>query len=363
MKKIIGVISFALLGYSNLAWTASVTLNVLEWEGYISPYTADFEKYAKNHGVDVNLNIIKPFITNPDQIYQAVRQKTADVVTPTNNYYKMDGEKLIKTLHAVDFSKLTNYNKILVSLRKSTYDYSEGAKFSVPLLGGAYGLAYNSDTIKTAPDSWNILWKPEASKKYSVTNDQFEANCYLAMLLAGYPPNSFYNLDNMTIDQDKVQNILNGLVKNAHNFWGGMEEAKVMKELNYVTTYGFEVAAANKEGQHWKFATPKEGQTLWLDTLAISKSLEAEPEKLKAAYLLLDFMISEETQLKLLKDYGIVIVNTQTASLVTPEEAKAAFIGDESFFKEDFFWKPLTSRTRGIYKSMWDKAKESAGIK
>ncbi len=337
-----------------------ITLNVLEWEGYISPFAEEFSKYAKQKGVDAKLNILKPYITNIEHIFEAVRFTEADIVTPTHNYYKMGNGRLMRALVPIDTSRLSNYQSITNSLKKASYDKSDGKTYSVPLLGGSYGLGYNSEKVKE-PTSWDVLWSSLNKGKISITNDQFEANLYLAMLMSGYPAEGFYDIDSVKFDEVKVQKRLDALVANCGSFWGGVPDKNEMKSLNYVTDYWFGIAFANQDGQKWKLASPKEGQTVWLDTMALSWHLKRSPEKLEAAYLLLDFMISPEIQKKIFEMYGSIAVNTQALKLLDEESAKASKIGDESFFKEEWFWKPLTDRTRETYKRMWDNALEKIG--
>lgn len=333
--------------------TLAVTLNILEWEGYISPFKEDFEVYAKSKGMEVELNIMDPYITDPELIFNKLRARAADVTTPTHNYYKMNKNRLLLVLQPIDFSRLSHYPKVLNSLRNSQYDEFKGKKYSVPLLGGSYGLAYNA-AKRDEPKSWEELWQPENKAKFAITGDQFEANIYTTLLVLGYPPESFYDIDAIEFDKPKVQAKLTSLVQNADSFWNGMADVERMKDLELATTYWFGVAAANKSGQNWKLANPKEGQTVWLDTLAIGRHVKGE--KLDAAYLLIDFMISEPVQKRILEMYGSIIVNGATAKLLDPQLVKDARVGDETFFSEQYLWRPLSSRTRNTYKQMWNKA-------
>lgn len=337
--------------------TQAITLNVLEWEGYISPFTDDFTLYAKKRGLDVKLNIIKPYISDPEYIFLQLRANQADVVTPTHNYFKMSNGKLFNVLQPINFEKLENYPKILKSLRQAKYDQRKSQKYSVPLLGGSYGLAYNANTI-SPPDSWGALWDPKFKGRYAVTNDQFEANLYISMLALGYPPQAFYDVSDKAFDRVAVQEKLNQLVANAGSFWAGMADASAMKNLDLVTTYWFGVADANQKGQNWKLSTPKEGQTVWLDTISVGVNVNGE--KLEAAYLLMDFMISEIIQKRILEMYGSIIVNGETEKILDTKAAEEGRVGDESFFDDRYFWKPLSARTRNRYKAMWQEAREKA---
>jgi spermidine/putrescine transport system substrate-binding protein len=95
------------------------------------------------------------------------------------------------------------------------------------------------------------------------------------MLVLGYPPEHFYDMDSTQFDIPKIEAKLSTLVTNADSFWGDMVDVERMKEQELATTYWFAVAA-NQGGQNWKLADPKEGQTVWLDTLAIGKHLSGE---------------------------------------------------------------------------------------
>lgn len=328
----------------------AVQLNILEWEGYVSNSEADFIRYAKSKGLDVKLNIIKPFIGDPDDIFKAMRANKADVTTPSNSYYKMNENKILKTLQPIDFSKLSNYSKILPSLRSADYDEMKGKKYSVPLLGGSYGLASNNDKVT----GWADMWAPENKNKFSISTNCFECNIYNTMMVLGYGPDVFYGEKGTSFDQVKVQNKLNELVGNTRTFWGALGDVNQLSSLNLVASYGFSIAEAKAKGMPWKMVTPVEGQTLWLDTLAIGKHVKGE--KLEAAYVLIDFMISEANQKKMLEIFGTVIVNGETAKLLDAQYAKDHYVGDESYFKDDYLWRPLSSRVRGNYKAMWDKA-------
>jgi spermidine/putrescine transport system substrate-binding protein len=334
--------------------TNATDLNVIEWEGYISSFEDDFSRYAKSKGLDIKLNVIRPFIGNTDDVFQAIRSKKADVATPSNSYYKMNENKIIKTLQPIDFTKLSNYSKILPSLRAADYDEVSGKKYSVPLLGGSYGLASNNTDVK----GWADMWAPENKNKFSISTDCFECNIYNTMMVLGYGPDVFYGKKGTSYDKEKVQKKLNELVANTNTFWGAIGDVNQLSSLNLASSYGFSIAEAQAKGMHWKMIIPAEGQTLWLDTLAIGKHVKGK--KLEAAYVLIDFLISEENQKKMLEKFGTVIVNGETIKLLDTQFARDHYVGDESYFKADYLWRPLGTRTRGSYKDMWNKAVTAA---
>jgi len=346
----------------------AVELRVFEWEGYITVYEQAFEAHAKSKGKDIDLVFLKKpdgspwYIGSADDIFEQTRKGAVDVVTPTHNYYKQERGKLMQLLHPIDTAKLSNYTDVYPGLRNAGYARDEvGKVYGLPLLGGSYALAYNADKV-SAPDSWAVLLKPEAKGTFSVTGDQHEANVYQMARLAGVAFADLYDYDKFTPEQRQATaDNLKRLVANAANFWGGMPTAEQMASLSYVTDYWFGVAAANKAGQNWKFAEPKEGVTVWLDNVSIAASTAQDPAKLEAAYLLLDYMIGVEAQATIAREFGSVIVNPKAKAKLSAEQAAAQ--PGEDFFVEERFWQPLSDRSRNGFKKMWEDALAAAGKK
>ena len=338
----------------------AVELRVLEWEGYISTFQNDFEAFAKSKGKDITLSFPKKadgstfYIGSADDIFTTLRNGGADIVTPTGNYYQGENGKLIKLLLALDTAKIPSWSKLYPKLRNAAFLKEGGKTFGAPLLGGSYALAYNADKAK-APVSWRELLEPAARGTFLITSDQFEANVYQMALLAGVNPADVYDYDKYTPAQRAAtQDNLKKLVANAADFWGGMPYPKDMKEMSYVTDYWFGVAAANKEGQHWRFSSPSEKVTVWMDTIAIAAAAAKDPVKLDAAYMLVDFMVSPEIQARIHEEFGSVIVTPDAHALVK-EEHRADLPGEE-FFDEQYFWQPLNPRTRNGFRAMWNAA-------
>lgn len=344
----------------------AVELRVLEWEGYISTFKSDFEAYAKSKGKDVTLSFMKKpdgtisYISSADDIFKALRSNDVDIVTPTNNYYHGENAKLIQLLLPLETGRLSNYQAVYPNLRQASFFRDDsGQIYGLPLLGGSYALAYNSARVK-APSSWRVLLSPEAKGRFMVTNEQFEANVYQMALLVGVKPADIYDYDRYTEAQRaQVGDLLKQLVANSAGFWGGQPYPKEMANLDYVTDYWFGIAAANKEGQAWRIATPQEKATVWMDTIAAARTLSKDPAKLDAAYLLLDYMIGAEAQARIHQEFGSVIINPNALRLLPAD--KAAALPGEGFFVEAYFWRPLTQRTRNGFKALWDAALKAAG--
>ncbi|MFD2263681.1 PotD/PotF family extracellular solute-binding protein [Lacibacterium aquatile] len=363
LSRILTGVALAFPGIAVLspALAAPVTLTIFEWEGYILPYAADFEAYAKSKGVEVKLAGLagahgKPrYIATADDIYQAARRGEVDIVTPTNNYFKDSNGKLLRLLAPLDIAAMPNFKDVIGNLKTADFADLDGKKYAVPLLGGGYSLAYNADRVKEAPTSWQALLDPKYKGRVSVTNAQVEANVYVAAILSGVAPQSIYRYDNL--DAAKVGGILGQLAANSPVFWDGSPDvAKMKSDLDIITDYGFAATAANAEGQNWKFANPVEATTVWLDTIALTQQAAENPDKAKAAHLLMDFMLSPEIQGRLAVTFGTVVPNPKAVEAVAAADQGKVRVATNDFFKPELLWQPLDERTRNGFKQLWEKA-------
>jgi len=340
---------------------ATIELRVFEWEGYISPFADDFQKYAASKGVDAKLEFIKDaagkqlLVTSAEDIFDRVRGGECDVVTPTHNYFKDSGSKLIKILAPIDPTQVPSLGDVVGNLRDADYAIEDGKRYAVPLLGGGYSLAYNADRVKEAPTSWKVLGDPKYKGRTSVSGAQYEANVYVAAILAGTAPGDVYQWEK--VDQAKTAPILAGIAGNVKAFWDSNPDLDLMaKDLDLITDYGFGVAFANAKGQNWKFANPTEPTTVWLDNVSLAPSAVSSPERSKAAHLLLDFMLSPEIQARIADMYGVVVPNPKALDKVPAERRASVRVGTNEFYRADLLWRPLDKRTRNGFKQMWKDA-------
>ena len=148
-------------------------------------------------------------------------------------------------------------------------------------LAGPYGLAYNADKVKTAPDSWEILWSDEARNTYSVNAETAFVNVYIsAWVEQPVDPTIVYDIDR--VNTVTLQQRLDRLADGAKHFWSGFGNTpEQLETLHYTATWGFGISAANKAGQHWKLANPKEGVSIWVDGISLTKQASEIRKKSK----------------------------------------------------------------------------------
>jgi len=137
-------------------------LRVLIWEGYAPKrYVEDFEREIEvKYGRKVKMEI--SHAESPDDFYNAVRDKSVDLVTISHHTIKDERFHYIakKLILPFDLKNIPNHSNVIPDLKEAGYHVSNGKVYGVPIANGPYGLAYNTKVFKQAPESWKIFWDP-----------------------------------------------------------------------------------------------------------------------------------------------------------------------------------------------------------
>ena len=337
--------------------SSTIKLNFLEW-GYLPQgYEARFQEYAKARGVDVELTSVTPYITDFDSIYGALRTKKADVVMPANFFLKAHHSPLIKLLLPIDNSRLANFDQLRPIFQQTQYDKEGKHHYAIAHSYALFSLAYDQNQFSQPPTSWAQLNQSENSSQFRVYCDQFEPLLISSMLALGESPALFENgqiIKDHAL-QTRVENVLTLRLKTAQGFWANQENnCDDLKQQSLATTWGLELVKCNQENnQRWKIAVAEEGPIYSLDTLSIGKHLANQPEKLRAAYLLIDFLISQEQQARVLAGVPTIqgvnrLLNREFSA------AEQAVLPDKALpeFDERLLIPPLPANIKNRYKRM-----------
>ncbi|MGI5283302.1 polyamine ABC transporter substrate-binding protein [Nonomuraea polychroma] len=162
--------------------------------------------------------------------------------------------------------------------------YDKGNKYSVPYTWGTTGICYRSDLVKTPPTSWNDILKPPAWADKKVTMMTTERWLALPALKAlGYSVNS----DN---DQEiaKAKELL--LAAKPHLLaYDDTTFGDKLKSGEAIMVEAWDGWCPTSE-KNIKFALPKEGSDLWVDTMVIMKTSKNK----EAAHALINYILDPE---------------------------------------------------------------------
>ncbi|WP_027362934.1 extracellular solute-binding protein [Desulfospira joergensenii] len=151
---------------------ANETLRLHVWDGYAPEgKVGKFENYIQQkYNRVVKLEI--SYISDPNDFFEQIRGKKADIISPGHNLLKDARFNFIKNkiLLPLDLNNIPNYKNLISNLQNAEYSYQDGKVYAVPFAHGPYGLAYNTAHLN-APDSWGVFWDSKYKDKYTISLD------------------------------------------------------------------------------------------------------------------------------------------------------------------------------------------------
>ncbi|WP_236765485.1 hypothetical protein [Aeromonas jandaei] len=179
------------------------------------------------------------------------------------------------------------------------------------------------------------------------------------MLSLGFSPEKFASGDiiNSSEQLDKVKLALVERLKSSKGFWANSSyrnSCDLMKKQNFAITLGKELADCNKvNSQRWRAISPTEGMIYALDAVSIARHVEYDKEKLRASYLLIDFMLEHSVQ------NNLIAGNSVIKNILTPHSTEDfAVLPKDSLsnFDERLLIPALSNRINNHYKRIMRQA-------
>lgn len=133
-------------------------LNIIAWAGYIErgatvkayDWTTSFENES---GCKVN---VKTAATS-DEMVALMKAGGYDLVTASGD---ASGRLIAANLvQEVNIGLVPSYKNIDPRLQKAAWHTRDGKHYGVPYQSGPNVLMYNTDTFKTAPTSWSVVFE------------------------------------------------------------------------------------------------------------------------------------------------------------------------------------------------------------
>jgi spermidine/putrescine-binding protein len=251
-------------GAATIDKTKPAKITIFNWDEYISPKC--LSGFKEKEGIAVEQLI---FDSNDECIKKVKADPAAyDVCFPE----EWAGEVLLKAglLHPLDMSVIPNFVNVTQPLfRKPPYDpETDGNKYTVPYMFGSIGFATRLDKVPDPPDSWAALYDKANKGKVSMLDGARE-------VLA--PPLFLMGSDMNTTDQAQLNEATQqGLEqKPLVTIYDSADMTqRIVDGLPYVQCWdGDAIGAMNKIGiNKVRFVLPKEGYTVWADSLCVPKN-------------------------------------------------------------------------------------------
>lgn len=317
-------------------------LVIFNWTEYLpSEVIQDFEKET---GIEVKLSSYE----SNEAMYtklKILRSKGYDLVIPSTYFV----EKMIKEgmLQKLDHEQLPNKRHLLSRLTGLPFDVKND--FSIPYLWGTTVLSYNSEKIKEAPDSWKVLWKSDYKNQVLVLEDMRETFS-VALKSLGYSSNS--------TSPAEIRKAYEKLLKLKENVRLFSSEAPKQAFINQEVTLGMtmsgDLKVIQEENPKIEAIYPKEGFTIWLDSMVIPKGA-SNPQ---AAHRFINYVLRSEVSLKIALELGYSTVNKESLNLEAAVEMKdnPLMNPSEEVLQRGEFLKDV-GRSLLVYEDLWQRLK------
>ena len=341
------------LAYGGLGSTlglAAADLHVLNWQGYGTDEAWAVKLFEQRTGCKV----VHDYFNSEQEMLTKLRTNpgTYDVVLINSVFTRQAATEGL--IQPIDTSKITNWKDLSPKLRDSPYLNADGKTYGVSWVWGVTSFAYNTDVIKTKPDSIEVLWDPAHAGRVGWRDDPVEAVAFGA-IATGQDPNN-------PADLDKVRQKLLALKPQLKTFWSSEDEwNKHLAGKDFdVATYWSGSAARSAKAFHLPvaFVVPKEGAIGWFDGL----SLAANAPNADCALKFIDFMVSPEFYVKWDTDVGAPASANQAADDKLPADAfNRVVMGQPGMQERLFYMAPLTDEQRKKFTELWEQVKTELG--
>jgi putative spermidine/putrescine transport system substrate-binding protein len=316
-------------------------LNLVSWVGYVEPEWA--KPFEQQTGCKINNKVVG----TSDEMIQLMRTGQYDGVSASGNASGrlVDGGDV----DPVNVELVPNYETIFDDLKNQPYNTFDGVHYGIPHGRGANLLMWNSDAVKPAPTSWDVILDPAKAAKYKGKISAYDDPIYIAdaaVYLKAHQPDlgigNPYQLNeeqfNAAVDLLKEQRPLAGeywseAAKQISAFANGDVEVGTTWQYQYFELEGAgEPVAASPESQGF---LPSEGATGWSDTWMLS----SEAKNPNCMYMWMNHIVSPKANAQVAEYFG----EAPAQSLACEQTAEKGFCAkyhaeDPGFWKRVYYW-------------------------
>lgn len=323
----------------------SKVLNVYNWEDYFSETT--LEDFSKKFGVKVNLEtfedeeeLVSNLQSHPDKY---------DIIITSGDSIRELAE--MRLLAEIDLSNISNLKNIERKFLNPNYD--PGHRHSVPYLWGTTGIAVNRTFIKDEIDSWSILWNPKYKGKMCMLNNPEEA-IGAALKYLGYSLN--------TNDPSELESARKKLLEQSPLVTGYLDpitirDRLISNELWAAQIYSGEGMFAVDRNESLEYVIPKEGASIWVDCIAISRDAKHK----YTAEVFINHILDPKVSAKIANYLWYANCNKAARPYTEKKilNSPSLYPSDETLKKCEFFQPTGTAgeekRSRQIFNKIWSE--------
>lgn len=241
------------------------TLYLFNWSTY-TPESV-IEEFEKEYNVNVSVD---NYSSNEELFAKLLSGATGyDVIFPSQDYVSIMMKE--QMLEEIDLTQIPNV-KYISDLAKEKADYDPTMQYAVPYFMGAAGVGVNTRKLSSYEKSWNIFARKDLAGSMIMMDNMREV-LGDALAVNGYSINSS-NQDELLTTQNTIENDWKpNLVKFDTDGFG-----KAFASGDFTVVQGYaEVIYGEVPEEDWPyidFFIPKEGGTMYIDSMCIPKGAQ-----------------------------------------------------------------------------------------
>jgi putative spermidine/putrescine transport system substrate-binding protein len=316
-------------------------VDLISWAGYVEPeWSKPFEQKT---GCKVNNKVAG----TSDEMVQLMRTGEYDGVSASGNA----SARLFEggDVAPVNVDLVPNYETIFDDLKEQPYNTFDGTPYGIPHGRGANLLMWNSDDVKPAPDSWDVMLDPKIAANYKGRISAYDDPIYIAdaavYLKAHQPDLGIENPYELNDEQfEAAVNLLEEQRPNVGEYWGDAAKqisAFANGDIDVGTTWQYQYFALREEGKPVAASPasqgflPKEGATGWSDTWMLS----SEAKHPNCMYMWMDWIVEPQVNAEVAELFG----EAPAQSLACDKTANPNFCTEyhadnPAFWKRVYYW-------------------------
>ena len=316
-------------------------VDLISWAGYVEPqWSKPFEQQT---GCKVNDKVAG----TSDEMVQLMRTGQYDGVSASGNASArlVDGGDV----DPVNVSLVPNYKTIFADLKNQPYNTFDGVHYGIPHGRGANLLMWNSNDVKPAPTSWDVILDPKKAAKYKGKISAYDDPIYIAdaavYLKAHQPSLGIDNPYELNQEQfDAAVNLLKEQRPNVGEYWSdaakqisafsnGDDQVGTTWQYQYFALQGRRPAGGGEPRQPGLPAA--EGATGWSDTWMIS----SQAKHPNCMYKWMNWIVSPKANAEVAEFFGEAPAQSKACDFTSDKNFCAKYHADNpAFWKRVYYW-------------------------
>ena len=326
-------------------------VNLVNWGGYVEP--AWSKPFEQKTGCKVNSKVAG----TSDEMVQLMRSGQYDGVSASGNA----SARLVEggDVEPVNVDLVPNYKTIFSDLKNQPYNTFDGVNYGIPHGRGANLLMWNSDEVKPAPTSWDVMLDPKKAAKYKGKISAYDDPIYIAdaavYLKAHQPDLGIENPYELNEEQfEAAVDLLKEQRPYVGEYWSDLTKqisAFAGGDDSVGTTWQDQYFALKDEGKPVEASPasqgflPSEGATGWSDTWMLS----SQAKHPNCMYMWMDWIVSPKVNAEVAEVFGEAPAQSLACEQTADKEFCTKYHADNpGFWKRVYYWEtPLADCGNG----------------